>query len=498
MKRFVPALIGCCLLLTAGEALAAGCPSGISATILTMNPVSTHYTKKVIERAEMGIQAADAFSGGDLGIASLFFPWLDEVTGAIAELVDTDLRVSQEERSFRESTPCLFSDLLILEAEMEKVRCKLSSETMSSDNVKVGKISYLKAILRFLNERYRNLLAGANDPTYVDKGWNVVQFFEEPPQNPAGEGDKPDPVCPFHSNYLPPTALGYGCDVEVMETLTSISSVNAEYEAMKKLLQYKDQFLAEVSDLQDLITALNSFTGNEYSGPSYFAQQRTHKEEFGCLDPTENTSEKTGKVLKNAIFKMGGTRIEKRGPFSFVKDESTLAREFMELRTHWGEIRPQADAFKYPDEYADVMKQEEAKEKEESLSFTERVMREFGRIFFRDWNMKQARREAAIVTKASDPYLQLQHELTMVRQEMRTLGEIASQKNAGGRNFARKLAFFLRTTCIFRPCNTQLDAVLKFVLTDECFPYVDGSFEDVKTEESPRGHEIRCKEAAEL
>ncbi len=497
MKRILSLALGVCLLSLTGEALAASCPSGVSAAVLGMTPVSSHYTKKVIERAEQGIQAAEAFSDVNLEVASMFFPWLSEVTGAIAELIDTDLRVSQEERGFRESTPCLFADLLILEAEMEKVRCKLSSETLSSSSVNIGKIAYLKGVLRFLNERYRNLLAGANDPMYADEGWHAAQIFEEP-QQAAGNGErKPDPVCPFHSNYLPPTALGYGCDLEVMGKLRSIASVGEEYSGLADLLERKDEFLSEVAGLKELITKMNAFTGNENPDMSNWGRDRVHKEEFGCIDPRDNASGTTGKILKNAVFKMGGTRMEKRGPFSLVKDEPTLAREFMEMRTYWGEMRPQADDFKYPDEFAVAADQEKAKKKEDALPFTERVMREFGRIFFRDWNTRQARKEAAIVAKASDPHLQLQRELAMVRKEMRVLAEVASKKDVGGRNLARKLAFFLRTTCIFRPCNTQLDAVLKFVLTDECFPYVDGSFKDTKPG-VPKWHEVRCKQKAQL
>ncbi|MDD3896335.1 MAG: hypothetical protein PHU04_00605 [Candidatus Peribacteraceae bacterium] len=488
--------IGFCLLSFTGEALAASCPSGVSATVLGITPVSSHYTKKAIERAEQGIQAAEAFSDVNLEVASLFFPWLSEVTGAIAELVDTELRVSQEERGFRESTPCLFADLLILEAEMEKVRCKLSSETLSSSSVNIGKIAYLKGVLRFLNERYRNLLAGANDPMYVDEGWHIVQIFEEPQQNAGGQ-EQPDPVCPFHSNYLPPTALGYGCDLEAMGNLRSIASVGEEYSSLETLLARKDEFLSNVANLKDIIMEMNAFTGNENPDMSHWGQARVHREKFGCIDSSETASQVTGKILKNALFKMGGTRMEKRGPFSFVKDEPTLAREFMEMRTYWGEVRPQADDFKYPDEFVADADQAKAEKREESLPFTERVMREFGRIFFRDWNIRQARKEAAIVAKASDPYLQLQRELAMVRKEMRVLAEVASKKDMGGRNLARKLAFFLRTTCLFRPCNTQLDAVLKFVLTDECFPYVDGSFEDTKPG-VPKWHEVRCKQEAGL
>lgn len=478
------------MFLLTSNAFAANCPVGESAKILSLNPISSHYTQKVIDRADAGIQAADNFENVNLDVAYIFFPWLNEVTGVISELVDTDLRVSQESRIFNESTPCLFADLLILESKMEEVRCKLSSETLTRDSVNIGKITYLKGVLRFLNERYRNLIAGANDPTYVDEGWYIAQVFEETAEDSE---EQEDPVCPFHSNYLPPTSFGYGCDIEAMENMTNIASVWEEYSAFEKLIESKDEFLNDAARLKDLIAKMNEFTGNENPDDTdEGGVERTHKEITGCIDPDKNKAESTGRVIKNAIFKMGGTSTAMRGPFSISKDEPTLARALMEMRTYWGKVRPQADTFKYANEYAEG---EDAEEIEEDLSFFGNIIKEYGRIFFRDWNIGQARREAAIVAKASDPFLQMQSELGMVRKEMKALSEMASKKDEGGRNFARKLAFFLRTTCIFRPCNTQLDAVLKFVLTDECFPFVDGSFEDFKTEENPNGHEIRCKEA---
>ena len=44
------------------------------------------------------------------------------------------------------------------------------------------------------------------------------------------------------------------------------------------------------------------------------------------------------------------------------------------------------------------------------------------------------------------------------------------------RSFVRDFAYFLRRSCIDRPCSQRLDRILKIVFTDECFPFVSGQF----------------------
>ncbi len=485
-RRFVLIGFSACLFLSAGSA-EAQCPEGKAAQYLGFTPISSHYTARVIERAETGISLAESSSTSTLDFLSLYFDWLNEVTRFIAEIVDTDLRITQENYSLREHTPCLFLDLAIIESEMEKVRCILSNEALDVDWVKAGQVMELESVLLFLNERYRNLIAGANDPSYVDTGWQVRNSFD-----PEGEGDLGEPpMCPFHSNYLPPTVHGYGCDTEVLGQY-DVTPVEEENDALQELIETRNEFIHDVEDLDELIVQLDWYTGETPPDLRNFgmALDREHEEVSGCLEEWTTVSE--GEPM-NAIFKLGGTKWEKRGPFSFTKDEPRLMREFLEGRTAWGEERPQSDEFKIPEEFPEGDERDEAQQREDQMSFLDIALRDLGRLYLRWWNVEQGREESSIVAKASDPQLQLKEQFQKLRDQMRWLGELASKKDAGSRDFGRKLAYFLRTSCMERPCKKQLNNVLKFLLTDQCFPFVNGSFEHATDD-----IDILCIRAAQM
>ena len=543
--------IGILLSLPIG-ASAASCPSaeGVS-EILNLKPVSQHYTKKVIERAENGIAYANSFSDETLSIALLFYPWLTEITSAITQLVDTDLRLTQEERSLRQHTACLFVDLVLIEAEMEKVRCELSSETLSENKINIGKIIRLKALLLFLNDRYRNLILGANDPTYEDRVWQQFQIFDNPdsvwcaimygsdeenntckkitedqcwgegggaifdtekeclstfglaPENEDAEKEKR--MCPFHSDYLPPTAYGYGCDKEILKSYSSYTPVKEEYEAFKDLIDARNEFIEDSADLKQLIIDFNQFTGHEVPNLDNFGAglNREHKEFTGCIDKVEDPETETEKAQRNIIFQKGGTRWELRGPFSIQKDEIKLMTEFIQLRSFWGKLREQSDELKFPLEFKNKNDREDAEEREDTLPLFVQAIRNFSRPYMTKWNMRQAARESTIIAKVHDAQLQTLGELERVHEESRTLAMLASNMDMGGRNFTRKFAWFLRSSCIYRPCNLQLNNVLKYTFEDTCFPFANG--EDIKYQvaninASPSNKKFpdnRCKKEAE-
>jgi hypothetical protein len=50
----------------------------------------------------------------------------------------------------------------------------------------------------------------------------------------------------------------------------------------------------------------------------------------------------------------------------------------------------------------------------------------------------------------------------------------ALDEERGLRAFVRNFAWYIRRSCIFRPCNERLEQILKLNFADSCFPYTGG------------------------
>ena len=516
--------------LLASQAAAAQCPEDdIAARLIKLEPVSSHYTKEVLKRADEGI--ANANKSEDVKWNPIFQTfiqpeWLRIISSAMTAIIDTRLRLIQESIDFRQHTACLNIDLLILEAKMEQVRCELN-KAVKEDSVNVKKVSLLNYLLDFLNERYRNLIVGANDPLYKDLDMQRIQFFDDPttvwcaimygieekdnytckrmPEaDCVGQGEswsnekdcwsdlggEGEGTCPFHSDYLPPTIYGYGCDYRALEDFKDfpLDSVATERDAIEELTEARDRFIDQAKKAKQVFDKVNEITNTPAPDLTGFgmghSKEREHKKEFGCLEGENKTS---------IIYSFGGTKWAKRGPFSIEKDEPRLMREFMYKRAQWGAQREHPDFAKLPLEFEGDQKQKEREAFEFNLNDIVKGIRQWWyRTPAEERNIEQAKKESSIVAKASDAQLQINDSFISIRNKTKELAELASDLDKGGRNFTRALALFLRRSCVFRPCNKQLDVILKIVLQDECFPYTNGEFKG-----DPDIKKI-CKEAAKL
>jgi hypothetical protein len=109
--------------------------------------------------------------------------------------------------------------------------------------------------------------------------------------------------------------------------------------------------------------------------------------------------------------------------------------------------------------------------------------------YLQKFSVNQAKEESAQIAKTIDAPLRVIETLTPLRKEVRELALAVQTSDKGLRKFVRDYAAFLRTSCIFRPCNEQLDRILKIIFADECFPYVNGAALDEDVAE-------KCKNAA--
>ena len=92
------------------------------------------------------------------------------------------------------------------------------------------------------------------------------------------------------------------------------------------------------------------------------------------------------------------------------------------------------------------------------------------------WTTEQSRSEAEQAAVLFDAPLRIARALSASQFSVRTLSELASTMERGVRPFVRNAAWFLRRSCMFRPCNERLERVLGIITTDECFPYANGEY----------------------
>ncbi len=171
-----------------------------------------------------------------------------------------------------------------------------------------------------------------------------------------------------------------------------------------------------------------------------------------------------------------------RGPFSYPTDHLSLLTDFVQKRIDDGFSRT------YPNDW--IRTSDIAQTETGALADRERDSRLLGagravtRLYFQSISGLQGRREGAVFAEATDSQLEIADSLSDMRASIGELSRLASQKQ-GVRSFVGELAYFLRRTCAFRPCQKSLEQVIRISLQDECFPYTNGQFLK-DTEENPR------------
>ena len=521
MKRLCSLLIGLCVLTSATNAYA-----------LTTTPISQHYVQPVINRVNTGMGNLSGLNVPNFNL--VFYDWLMRLSSTFLELVDTELRIVEQQRDLYKITPCLHLDLIILEQKIEEVR------TVTRDafrNKRIFDIVMLQSMTRFLNDRYSHLVFGGRDNNYDDPQFNWHYMFDTltwccPDQvSPAicTEQDRatclnngglafktvedcsahpsceepafiqPDErICPFHSDYLPPTIEGYGCDRETLDNggIGGHPPNQAERDALDDFLQKRDTFLNNMAFIGPMTAQIHAVTGRPPPDLSRFlaALGRVHKTRIGC-------SLFDGHVPPPVIrefdsppnWPVGAAKWELRGPFFITTDELYLVRGLYDQLKRWGGVRDQADYLMLPSEYPPgTPERTVAETREQNMHVIKQLIRNFVRAFFRVWNVEQAALETRPVIQSGDSQKEISNLSIRLRGTMIEFYELASQKDKGMRKFSVKFGYFLRRTCVFRPCNLMLDRMLKITLEDACFPYVNGAFK------GNLQHHETCKTAARV
>jgi len=524
MKKISTLLIGLFLLAPVAQA-----------QVTTASPVSDHYVKVVLDRVDDGIAI---LPGKTTSYDLIFFDWLATLSTTMLELVDTELRIVEQQRDLYRMTPCLHLDLIILEQKIEELRKLMLS---AFEEGRTFDIIRLQEMIRFLNTRYRHLVRGARDPHYTDPGLKPKYGFDEETWccplvaegedgacvkqtkvscREASEGGKPgltfetsescgdypgcsaldtgdleELVCPFHSDYLPPTVAGYGCDLTALNALSGIDdnpnnnlnnpnasllSIRAERDALQVFITKRDEFLDSINFISVVTQEIYEAMGREFT-----PEELQLLENFPAVLTREHKSVSNCSLTDNSLLEFeapppwpeGAAKWERRGPFSITSDEFNIVRGLYDMLQGWGRRRDQPDIYTLPTEYPpDSTERDEAEDRENRVWVAIKILRHFYRQHFRSWNIKQAGLETKSIVQAGDTQAQMTELTKSLRKTMKNFYELSSEQDKGIRRFTINFSYFLRRTCVYRPCNLLLDRVLKISFEDKCFPYTSGDY----------------------
>jgi len=532
MVRKYSLAIGIASLLTSTAAYAQTCPESATAQqLLTITPVG-QYTRLVIERAKKGITEAQAAQAGEANFGSKYFGWISQVTGAMLALVDTQLRLVEYERDLTQTTACMHLDLAIIEAKMEEVRCEARKAVSKGSS---WGVLQLLSLQNFLNERYKHLILGATDPNYKDPDWQDWQIFDPnedawccPDRNsantcefikvedcrfkrsgvdyatldscstlckrPAAPSNQPPAratICPFDTDYLPPTGAGYGCSVEILNSVVGYIPAQEERDALQDFTTERDDFLTaeNIANIKDAYVKMLNFQGRPIPEEieNFGASPTTdHLRRLDCgankmtEGPVANpTITDVPENLRNT-WPEGAIGLATRGPFAYSEDTITILRAFFGLSQKWSLLRDFADYLEEPYELPAGPARDKAILRDSTLLGFGRTIRQFVRSLITRVDQDQAGLESAIFPKAADGQLHLIEIMTQLRPVMSSLSKSVINSQDGVRGFAKNYAYYLRRSCIFRSCSDRLEKIIKILLAPECFPYTSGEYTNGK------------------
>lgn len=309
--------------------------------------------------------------------------------------------------------------------------------------------------------------------------------------------------CPFDSDYLTPSLTGYGCDLHVLSEIPTgiLPGVDAEVQALRTLAQTRDNFLEDIRHIHDTTMVMdtlvheNMLSEQERRALERFGQQQSqnpqHKRVYGCyadLTPEErnelelpeadetNTGTE-GRLTPRTKPAEEWIRLPVRTAFFFRKDHLAIWTAYLRYVTELEVLREFPDYIKNPDEFVLERDRKKAMEKNSLLSVARNDYRDNWQSFQKD----QAQQNAILLTKAYDTAVQTKEVMQPVRPMMAKNAQLVSSTQGGMRRFAINYAYFLRRSCIYRPCNEKLDTIMQILFSDACFPYTNngrGSFED--------------------
>jgi len=494
-----------------------------------LRPVSEHYIAPVVERVKAGLEYAKSRGSGGAKSSNFLLMWGGWIAASVLGTVDTDLRLTEQERDLLQNSPCLRVDALILEGWMERARLE-KMKALEDGNAPA--IYALVQLQRYLNSRFKALLSGAYDPAYKDTSEGNYYAFDPPPYwccpADAKDGERVckeanssddkmkcvytqgvltkrvgacvlrgctydtqrsnnnEPNCPYSTDYFPPTVAGYGCDTSILDKYKDKTpqEVKKEYEALRELVKDRDKYIRDSGSLRSTVENISELLNLTPPDMENFqkglSENRKHRTMSGC-------------VLVEQEWPQGLAAFSARGPFGLEPTDILLLTRLNDLWTFWGSQRVSPDYLKFSWELDPGKLKDHQKNLETSyfsLAYLPSLLA--ARSYLQKVSTVQLGEASFSIPKASDAPARFLMLFAPLREQVNIFVQSSQSNEKGMRGFARNFAFFLRRSCIFRPCNKTLDRILKIVFEDTCFPYAAGL-----TEGNPEAAKD-CKENAKL
>lgn len=531
--------------------------SEVCDAIANIEPVSRHYVKKVLERADAGIVQGLQDGQGDIvegfDLLFVFDSYVQSVEQAWSQVIDARLRLQDASVGLKRDTACLRLDKLKIQCKMEEVGKELEETLKVHQAGMLAEIMDLSSVLQFLQQSETQLAIGAMDPMVTDVQWGRQFFFEEntgdvvcgiheiPGEEaedeegdaPADDGDEgaesdtrcarmtaeqckdkgdafesfpacgaagfdvrdedlenatPEqlPMCPFDSDYLEPVMRGYGCDETAMEGKDGLQTLRREREALERLTRNSDEYAARQHkraygcgarlglcslDPQYRCAADSDCADRERGWCDFPPGRCSGNTLLGCYDDANCSTDNAGTCLTD-LATAAVPRFTLFGPFSGKKDVWGLLRSFLDLSRRQGADRQFADELKTSAEF----RPDQSAYREEVENDYVRMLTPAGswRQLAKEWSTRIGRERGFLFPIAVDP--ESDSEGTSLRKEARRLARLAHDRDKGLRRMLIDFAYFLRRSCIQRPCIQRLEQVMKIAFADECFPFTQGDF----------------------
>jgi|GEM_PF-1743303 len=441
---------------------------------------SLPYVEAVLARADTALAEITSTSVAPSFGERALPEWTRSVFSALAQLAITEPQTSSAGNDLLTQTACLHADVARIEWKMETVRDILRESLEERDFIRIMK---LKELLQFLAFRIDVMQTGALDIAYEDTEWALSYSFD-----PMTE-EEPPAMCPFDSDALPPSMSGFGCDIEAMDARLQVAlpdsvreTLQAERNALAKVQAAAEQYAVQSQSLVQVQKGIDAIIAGKPVPPSSIKPvTRTHIRMIGCEVPACLEGDTSAcRTMTGAVF------TPLRGTFSLSTDHVRLMQDFQSLRLRQAARRPFSGDLR-----------------EDKTDFVNSTFGVYFRGVMKNFSLSQVDEEVQLFALGADPHLVIGDALRPLREAVQRLARLThpgigeplegeEQDSLGSlRGFVRDFAYFLRRSCMERPCNERLDRTLKIIFAHECFPYTNGEFMSIDEVDE-------CKKAAEL
>ena len=478
-------------------------PSQVNAPAVM--PVHAEYMGRVLDRIHNGIEVSQQSpSAADF---SQYAPdWIRQIDNAVRMLLDSQLRLSLQQRDLQEFTACLHLDRVLLLCATDRVVTELHAALQRGS---WGAILRLMQLLTFTHDRELQLVKGGVDPHYRDRTWHINWGFDPvgavygvlaengetydavcgdgylvPPEEcDDGNLDNGDgcsagcasEMCPFSSDYSEPSASGFGCDAETLG-----QGGRAMFEPLRiELLQQQfiEDMLREQQERAAALAQLQlAIDPTAEVDPGGFTI-RTHQTRSGCIDTrgfcegdvslrcSETATCRALGAGKCIISELQGISLNpERHTFAVERDHWRVVSAFSRLRREQGLARvPRSDLqepWYVPGNLASPGELPESQQR---------------RSYYREVSANQGLWEARGYVIGAEPQLLVLDKLKDLQKAIAKLSQFAASRQ-GLRAMVTRFSYFLLRMCMNRPCSLRLERIIKIAVTDECFPYTTGQY----------------------